>query len=269
MSLLFEYRTVFRTVAARQVPFGYSSSPVICWVDVVLARISALVDHPDCVFPHLPSLQKQREDDTLRAATQLPGLQSLFRGNLALCDSYTASWLEAAGWFASEDGSPAACRMSLRLTFVVYVLCATGSRTPGLLEEERYIRLISLDQEGFSRPPSLILQSALDAYIQRSPSPSQEDSGEVPPLSRTQGRLTDAMVLALLGVFKSIYFNTSFLTLFTGRRDRHKPAISSTQGCNPLETRTKRFSPPVIHIRDLPYPPVNAARCAPTDLGIF
>jgi len=73
MSLLFEYRAIFRTLAARQVPAGCSSSPVICWVDVVLARISSLVDHPDCFFPHLPSLQKQREDDTLRAATQLPG----------------------------------------------------------------------------------------------------------------------------------------------------------------------------------------------------
>lgn len=75
MSLLFEYRAIFRTVAARQVPVGRSCSPVICWVDVVLARISALVDHPDCAFPHLPSLQKQREDDMLRAATQLPGVR--------------------------------------------------------------------------------------------------------------------------------------------------------------------------------------------------
>ena len=83
MSLLFEYRAIFRTLAARQVPVGCSTSPVICWVDVVLARISALVDHPDCVFPHLPSLQKQREDDMLRAATQLPGLKYLAEGGLA------------------------------------------------------------------------------------------------------------------------------------------------------------------------------------------
>lgn len=73
MSSLFEYRAVFRTVAARHVPVGCSSPLVICWADVVLARISALVDHPDCSFAHLPSIQKQREDDMLRAATQLPG----------------------------------------------------------------------------------------------------------------------------------------------------------------------------------------------------
>ena len=72
MPLLFEYRAEFRTLAAREVPVGCSYSPVICWVDVVLARISALVDHPDSVFVDLPSLQKQREDDMLRAATQLP-----------------------------------------------------------------------------------------------------------------------------------------------------------------------------------------------------
>lgn len=82
MSLLFEYRAIFRTLAARQVPAGYSSSPVICWADVVLARISSLVDHPDCFFPHLPSLQKQREDDTLRAATQLPGSRFPVGSNL-------------------------------------------------------------------------------------------------------------------------------------------------------------------------------------------
>lgn len=74
MPLLFEYRAAFRTVAARQIPIGFSSSPVICWVDVVLARISSLVEHPEYAFPHLPSLQKQKEDDMLRAATQLPGL---------------------------------------------------------------------------------------------------------------------------------------------------------------------------------------------------
>ena len=89
MSLLFEYRAVFRTVAARHVPVGCSSPLVICWVDVVLARISALVDHPDCFFAHLPSLQKQREDDMLRAATQLPGCIILNRWNLALAETCT------------------------------------------------------------------------------------------------------------------------------------------------------------------------------------
>ena len=77
MPLLFKYRAVFRTIAARQVPVGCSPSSVICWVDVVLARISSLVEHPECTFPDLPSLRKQKEDDTLRAATQLPGSYSL------------------------------------------------------------------------------------------------------------------------------------------------------------------------------------------------
>ena len=77
---------------------------------------------------------------------------------------------------------------------------------PRLPEDERYVRLTSLDRVGLSRLPSSTLQSALDAYIQWSSSPPQEDSGgELSPLSRIQGRLTDAMVLALLGVFKSIH----------------------------------------------------------------
>jgi len=85
-------------------------------------------------------------------------------------------------------------------------LCATGSRMPRLPEDERYVRLTSLDRAGLSRLPSSALQSALDAYIQWSSSPPQEGSGgELSPFSRIQGRLTDAMVLALLGVLKSIH----------------------------------------------------------------
>ena len=119
------------------------------------------------------------------------------------------SWLGAAAWFASDDASPAACRMSLHLAFVVYVLCATGSRMP---DEDRWVwRWCSSNWARSSHLPSKILQSSLDAYIQRlSPSPQEGSEEEQSPMFRTQAKLTHAMVLSLLGVFQPLRFDTPF-----------------------------------------------------------
>ena len=137
------------------------------------------------------------------------------------------SWFEAAAWFASEDASPAACRMSLRLAFVVYVLCTTGSRMPELPEETRYGCLTLLNRTKLSRSSSSVIQSALDAYIQRLPSPPGEGlEGESSPLSNAQARLTHAMILSLLGVVQSLRSNTP---------STHSPHRSSRQ------TRTRSF----------------------------
>lgn len=72
---------------------------------------------------------------------------------------------------------------------------------PDLPEGERYERSADLNWARSSRFSSSIIQSALDAYIQRLPPPSQEGLEELSPLSRMQERLTHAMVLSLLGVF--------------------------------------------------------------------
>jgi len=119
----------------------------------------------------------------------------------------------------------------------------------------------SLDFWRVSYPPSSILQAALDAYIQQLPSPPQEGSaGDVSPLSKPQTRLTQAMVLSLLGVFRSLRSNTpSSLTLFAGRGDGHGPEISPTSSRSPSETRSKCFSSLIVHIRDLSDTPIGAA----------
>ena len=80
LHLLFQYRRVFRVIAARD--FNLSSAPLatICWVDLVLAKLGDVAafiaagldgDHPDRSLPE--SLRAQREEDNLRAAIQLPG----------------------------------------------------------------------------------------------------------------------------------------------------------------------------------------------------
>lgn len=116
MPLLFEYRAIFRTVAAREIPVGCSSSPVICWVDVMLARISSLVEHPECTCPHLPSLQKQKEDDMLRAATQLPGLRFFPTCRLA----YNETCVQFPG-LKQQVGSP------LKTPLLLLVGCPSAS----------------------------------------------------------------------------------------------------------------------------------------------
>lgn len=80
LHLLFQYRRLFRVIATRD--FKPNSAPlaIVCWVDVVLARLGDVaaciaagldVDHPDQLLPE--SLKARREEDNLRAAIQLPG----------------------------------------------------------------------------------------------------------------------------------------------------------------------------------------------------
>lgn len=62
---------------------------------------------------------------------------------------------------------------------------------------------------------SPILQSALDAYIRRLSFTPQGDLGDPSLLSRTQTRLTHAMVLSLLGVSQPLSFNAPFPSFFS------------------------------------------------------
>ena len=118
--------------------------------------------------------------------------------------------------------------------------------------------------------PSKTLQSSLDTYVQRLPPLTQEGSEEeLSPMFRTQARLTHAMILSLLGVFRPLLPIPHSLILFTGRRGGHGSAISPTQGRNTPETRSKRFPSLFIHISDLHHPPANTTRRTPTDLGVF
>lgn len=77
ISILFTYRRVFHGIAAREAD---ALAVVVCWVDVVLSRLGEAivqisggnisVSEPN--FPTSDLLQKQRDDDALRAAIQLP-----------------------------------------------------------------------------------------------------------------------------------------------------------------------------------------------------
>jgi len=117
--------------------------------------------------------------------------------------------------------------------------------------EERCGSLIRSNCARLSCSPSKVLQSSLDIYIQRLAPSTQEGLEELSPMFRTQARLTHAMILSLLGVFQPLLPISPSLTLFVGRRGGHGSAISSTQGRNPPETRSKRFPSLFIHTSDL------------------
>ena len=80
IALLFAYRQVFHAMAARSIRPGLVSSAVVCWVDVVFAKLAVAIT---AICPGVPSsasqsdqvhggMQKQLDCHLLRAATQLP-----------------------------------------------------------------------------------------------------------------------------------------------------------------------------------------------------
>lgn len=84
MALLLEYRTLFRTIASRNLE-GSTTAIAVCWVDVIFARLGQTVVNASGILcgvqpsdQDLPeALRAQKTDDMLRAAVQLPGMAGL------------------------------------------------------------------------------------------------------------------------------------------------------------------------------------------------
>lgn len=77
LTILFDYRRIFHDIAARALNHA-AASTTISWVDVVLAKFNdALVTIASGFLatsepPISKGLKQQRDEDTLRAAAQLP-----------------------------------------------------------------------------------------------------------------------------------------------------------------------------------------------------
>ncbi|KAF9240909.1 hypothetical protein BU15DRAFT_73766 [Melanogaster broomeanus] len=122
LHLLFQYRRLFHMLAVKDLSPGSAPPAVVCWVDVVLAKlgdVSAVVaagfhkNHPDQMLPDV--LRAQRQEDNLRAAIQLPD-----------------NWDMVPSTLSSERASPAAKRLSLRLMmgqYILYPALSGGQRT--------------------------------------------------------------------------------------------------------------------------------------------
>lgn len=82
LSCLFDHRKTSQNIAAQTLKLTTAAPTIVCWVDVVLAKLSALaVTIASGFSPKMLGLRSgymrpQREDDCIRAATQLPGMLS-------------------------------------------------------------------------------------------------------------------------------------------------------------------------------------------------
>ncbi|KAH7931143.1 hypothetical protein BV22DRAFT_1124521 [Leucogyrophana mollusca] len=110
--LLFQYRRLFHVIAAQGLIPGVAIPTVICWVDVILAKVGDVAAFvagglrvDDCQRNSTQVLKLQREDNQLRAAAQLPD-----------------KWDSVPSIISSNRASPAARRLALQLTLVRFVV---------------------------------------------------------------------------------------------------------------------------------------------------
>ncbi|KIJ68301.1 hypothetical protein HYDPIDRAFT_24595 [Hydnomerulius pinastri MD-312] len=173
LHLLFQYRRLFHIIAIGDLRPGSAVPAIVCWVDVILAKlgdVSTLVatgfhrNSPDQTLPDV--LQAQRQEDNLRAAMQLPD-----------------SWDHISSILSSERASPAARRLAIRLMFGQYVL------RPGLCGDGR--NADSIPHQLLPVLSELVQQSA--ARLEGGVSASELGLQQL----TQQERLTSAMVLSL------------------------------------------------------------------------
>lgn len=188
LSKLFEYRQAFYSIAARLIAPGTAPSVVVCWVDVILTKLSdaTLVvvsgTHSDLSSTQaFNSLHKQQEDDAIRAATQLP-----------------RRWDAVPDLLASEHASPALARLALRLLFAAYTVHPqlTGDRR--VMDEG----IIRMESTRVSK-----LRSVLRSYILKQSSNNYKiNDTSVHGRSTcpdTQQRIAYAMVISLYTMIES------------------------------------------------------------------
>ncbi|RDB28824.1 hypothetical protein Hypma_015376 [Hypsizygus marmoreus] len=111
LSVLFDHRKVAQNMAARATTPGTTSSTIICWVDVLLAKLSVFAMavangfSPPSLAVSSDYMRAQRDEDCIWAASQLP-----------------EKWKAMIGVPASNQASPAARRLAMRLLFAAYVM---------------------------------------------------------------------------------------------------------------------------------------------------
>lgn len=128
---LFAHRTVFHHIAVSSVV--HPASTIVCWVDVLLAKLSDAIVMAAGDGTQLSDIQHseewylQREDDNLRAASQLP-----------------SQWDSIKRLLASRQVSPAARRLALRLIFGVCIILPSlgGKNDDRMTQSEDFLEIM-------------------------------------------------------------------------------------------------------------------------------
>jgi hypothetical protein len=126
LSILFSVRQAFQNPIHKLID---APSTVVCWLDVVLAKLGLFVLNvaggfsPSLQAPFLEYMRLHREEDAVRAAAQLPGicfLDAVIQFGF-ICMS-SEKWQSMVNTIASNNASPATKRLALRLLFAAYVM---------------------------------------------------------------------------------------------------------------------------------------------------
>lgn len=176
LKLIFQYRQLFRAVAAKDLVPGFAVPTTVCWVDIILAKmgdLSALVatDFRTCPsdksFTNVFAVRQQ--EDRLKAALQLPD-----------------NWDMVPSLLTSDRASPAAKRLVVHVLFGSYML---------------YPRLsaASIGHELFPRSLPIELTEYI-LSIDRQTLEPMVIAGQGYQFLVEQDRLVQAMVLTLLAV---------------------------------------------------------------------
>lgn len=129
LQVLFQYRHLFRAIAARNLKPNFAVPTIVCWADIILAKLGDLSTFLATDFHAFPPssplpdilLVRQQEDNT-RAAVQLPGNANLFR--VVISDAGPDNWDMLPSLLGSARASPAAKRLTVRLLYGCHVLFA-------------------------------------------------------------------------------------------------------------------------------------------------
>ncbi|KAG6901915.1 hypothetical protein C0995_006753 [Termitomyces sp. Mi166 len=171
---------------------------VVCWVDVVLARLSTFILLvAQGLLPRLSRLddsnllRSQREDDSLHAATQLP-----------------ERWENITNVIGSSTASPAAIRLATRLLFAALIMAPQLNGEKQWADfrlqpqhvvsvilrnaERKYINGLSVDRaeieyddEERTSLAMLVIIFSSSKTRHASPSPNNEDTKPEPPVRRS------------------------------------------------------------------------------------
>lgn len=132
---LFQFRRAFHRIASREA--HDSSTVVVTWVDVILAKLGETMQHVVCHGTtsnqckqgsennHNGVLARHKEEAALSAALQLPGRCLVIMRVLVIDFLHlprSESWSETVGMIASEYASPAATRLVICLLYAGTVL---------------------------------------------------------------------------------------------------------------------------------------------------
>ncbi|KAI0662697.1 hypothetical protein C8Q70DRAFT_960558 [Cubamyces menziesii] len=157
LSLLLQYRVLFRDIASRELDAS-TSTITVCWVDVILAKLGQAILYVAGAFNGIrvfegeqpEAVRAQKEEDMLRAAVQLP-----------------ECWHDIVDVIGSDHASPAALRLTFSLVWGLHILNAQLAGQDNLLSGASDTRLLAVISRHVKRMSDKLLSPVITEYSER------------------------------------------------------------------------------------------------------